>query len=138
MSIEIIETEIIKVVNRITDLKAVYDYPEIDIGRNLPAMTIMYAGFATSTSVTCMTNVDYVWEFTLYLPIEGKNLKDEWGEVKSIVHLVLKEFRKDKTLNETCLSSRIVSGIPVIKLETGSTSNYIGHNFKLEVRRMEK
>ncbi|MBT9150833.1 MAG: hypothetical protein DDT40_01012 [candidate division WS2 bacterium] len=106
----------------------------MDIGRLLPAISIVYDGFIVkSIRADYDRAVDYSWTITVYLSAEGKNMDNVWGNVKDMVLLMLIAFKENKSLNDTCISSILESGEPIIKVtEPGSIINFVGHTFRLK------
>ncbi len=133
-SIKTVEREIIRIIRGIIQVRAVYDYPIVDIGRLLPAVSIVYDGFIVkSIRADYDRAVDYSWTITVYLSAEGKNMDNVWGNVKDLVLLMLIAFKENKSLNDTCISSILESGEPIIKVtEPGSIINFVGHTFRLK------
>ena len=121
-------------------INAVYNYPVHDIGRNLPALVNIYDGFNQSHEAVRQTNTTYVFEFTLYLPAEGKTLENNWNDLKQIAIKVINRYRMNSTLNSQVWGSIITSGNTIIDANArgeGKKTRWIGHTFTLQATKTE-
>lgn len=138
MSIAAIEAQIVATVATVTDIQATYNYPVADLGRKLPALVIIYDGFEQTPGPDKATELAWRWEFTLFLPAEGKSLAQNWAGLKALVPQVLQAFRRNPGLGGTCWSSLIEAGQPIIHAaQPGAPTQFIGHTFRLVVRKEE-
>lgn len=136
MGLAEVETQIVTLAREIVDLQAVYDYPVFDLGRKLPALLVLYDGVAQEPGPAKATDTEWAWEFTLYLPAEGRKLETVWDEVKDLAVSVLDKFRANPGLNETAWTSIIESGEPVIDIpaDPKAKPKWVGHSFRLIAR----
>ena len=121
-------------------INQVYDYPVADIGRNLPALVLIYNGFNQEHEAVRQTDTTYNFEFTLYLPAEGRTLENNWNDIKQLSTKVLNRYRQKATLNSQVWGSIITSGDTIIDAESraqGRKTKWIGHTFNLEVTKTE-
>ena len=140
MSIKAIEEQIEILVNEVIDISKYYDYPVADIGRNLPALVNIYNGFNQEHEAVKQTDTTYNFELTIYLPAEGKTLKNNWDDMKDLTVDILNKFRANATLNCQVWSSIVTSGDTIIDAEgraEGRKTKWIGHTFNLEATRTE-
>jgi len=139
MSIETIEEQIVVVAKGVVDLKAVYDYPVFELGRDLPALMVLYDGMTQGPGPDRHTETHYNFDFTLYFPIEGRNLKQNWLDVKKLVPKVLNVFRGNPGLNGTVWWSLITAGQPIIDIpaDPKAKPKWMGHSFTLTTRKEE-
>ena len=140
MSIKDIESQIEILVNEVIEIKQYYNYPVADIGRNLPALVNIYDGFNQAHEAVKQTDTTYNFEFTLYLPAEGKTLKTNWDNLKDLVILVLNKFRSNATLNSQCWGSIITAGntiIDAVGRGEARKTKWIGHTFNLQATKTE-
>jgi len=135
MSIEVIENQIETLVSEVVDIKAVYDYPVVELGRKLPALIVIYDGFEQGFEAVKQTETTYRFEFTLYFAAEGKKLKSVWDAVKTVSKAILDKFRSNPTLNDTVYQSIIRRGNTMI--EAADRPRWLGHTFVLEARKIE-
>ncbi len=131
--IKAIQDQVRAIISGLVEIRATYTYPIADLGRQLPALLVLYDGF--SQTRISRNRHDTLWRFelSLYLPAEGKRLDIAWSEVLSLVPVILQVFRGNPTLNDSCRTSTVASGEPVIHTPApGTPTQYIGHTFKLE------
>jgi hypothetical protein len=140
MSIQAIEAQIIATVATVTEINASYTYPVADLGRKLPALVVIYDGFQQTPGPDKATDLAWRWEFTLFLPAEGKSLEKSWTDLKALVPKVLQAFRRNPGLdgNGTCWTSIIEAGDPIIHAaQPGAPTQFVGHTFRLVARKEE-
>ena len=139
-TIKKIEEQIIQRVEAVTQINQYYNYPVADIGRNLPALVNIYDGFSQNHEAARQTDTTYNFEFTLYLPAEGKTLQKNWNDMKRIVPLILNEFRRKADLGCTVWGSIISAGNTIIDAQgamEGRKTRWIGHTFTLQATKTE-
>lgn len=131
MSISAIQAGIVSTVSSITELKAVYTYPITDLGRKLPALVVLYDGFDQVWTGETGHEIRWRFEFSLFLPADGKNLKAVWDELIALVPALLGAFRNNPGLGGTCWISDIEAGETVIHAAAAESARFVGHTFRL-------
>lgn len=134
-----IETQIELLVKDITEILAVYKYPVTELGRKFPALVILYNGFTAGSAPNRSTETRYNYEFTLYLPLEGRNIEITWAELKVLVPKILDKFRANPGLGSTVWWSIIEAGEPIIQIPMNPADKpkWIGHSFRLRAQKEE-
>jgi hypothetical protein len=133
--IELISDEIISIVSSVTTLEATYDYPVVKLGRQLPALIILYDGFNQSKEAVNQTGTSWNYTMLLYLAAEGRNLETSWNSLVDLVPQILDEFRANPGLNDTCWGSVVTSGKPLLT-EVDNTRLLV-HDFNLVAQKVE-
>jgi hypothetical protein len=133
-----IQDKIVEYANEIQSLKAVYTSPTFELGRQLPALTIMYNGFAQAPFTQTTWLLEYDFEFTLYLPFEGRNTDRLWESMQAITLKVLETFRDDAhwQLGGLVIWSIIDRGRPIVDVPSNPEGKpkWIGHTFSMQVK----
>ncbi len=139
MSIPTIEAAISSIVAGVTSIQAAYTYPVAELGRKLPALLILYDGFDQEPAAVTDTETAWRFEFTLYLPADGKTLQKAWTDLKTLVPAILSAFRVNPGLNASCYDSIIQAGEPIMHIpqEPNGQPKFVGHTFKLTARKVE-
>jgi len=134
-----IERQIVAILQGVTGIQRVYDYPAREIGRALPAATVVYAGFQQSSQTARQVRAVYRWDIACYWPAEGKTLEQYWARMKAQVKAIIDAFRVNEGLNGAVYGSLITEGEPVVVLppDEAGQPQYIGHTFRLEAWRDE-
>ncbi len=138
MSISAIEQQIAAVVSGVVSIKKTYTYPVAEIGRLLPALVVVYDGFSQEPAAGKSTDTAWRFEFTLFLPAEGKTLEKNWTDLKALVPALLTAFRTNPGLNGACWTSIIEAGDPIIHIPSPAEQpQFIGHSFRLVAKKEE-
>ena len=137
MSIRAIEAAIVSTAETVVELKKVYDYPVLELGRDLPALEVRYDGFTQRPSADSHTDMYYSFELTLFLPLEGRSMAADWEQLKETTEDLLQAYRKNYGLNGTVWLSMIEGGQPIIEVQSDPRNKpkYIGHTFRLVARK---
>ncbi len=76
----------------------------------------------------------------MYLPAEGKTLKNNWDDLKDLTVDILNKFRQNATLNCQTWGSIISAGNTIIDATSqgeGKKTKWIGHVFNLQATKTE-
>lgn len=134
-----IEQQIVAILQGVTGIQRVYAYPVREVGRALPAATVVYAGLGQEHQTAGQVRATYRWDIACYWPAEGKTLELYWTKMKDQVRAILDAFRTNPGLNGTVYGSLINEGEPVVVIppDEAGQPQYIGHTFRLEAWRDE-
>lgn len=133
-SIEAVEKEIANIIGGIVELEAAYTYPVVELGRMLPALVVLYDGFNQERMSRTMHNLTWSFEFTVYLPADGKRLDGPWERLLVLVPSIVDAFRANPSLNGVARDSMIENGEPIMHTPASGTSQFVGHSFHLQVQ----
>ena len=139
MSLQDIREALTSLAKQVADVKAVYDYPVTELGRDLPALTIIYDGFEQRPGPALSTDVDWIFEMALYIPFDGRSAKTPSRTMEELAEAVLAKFRANPGLLSTCWIHTIQSGQPVLEVPDEPTGKprWVGHTFRLLARNEE-
>ena len=128
-----IEAEIVRIVSTVQPIKATYTAPLFTVGRALPALLVLYSGFAQQPFTQDSFVIQFDFDCTLYMPLEGRDPTSSWDEIKQMTLDLLKAFRDDWQLGGVVLWSIIDEGRPIVDVPASPKlkPKWVGHTFKL-------
>jgi hypothetical protein len=133
--LDTLEHKFIEIVSSVQELKATYDYPTLTFGRQLPALVVLYNGFAQEPFTHESWLMEYAFTLTLYLPLEGTKIESKWAENKKLALKVVSVFRADQKLDGLAVWSLLDKGKPIIEVPAPTAKpKWIGHDFSLYVK----
>lgn len=128
------------IVNEVIVLEASYSYPQREVKKPYPALSVLYDGFTRPDGVDDNDAFvhDLKYALVLYLPMDNRELEAHWEELIDLMWAIVLRFANDRTLDHNCRQCEITAGEPVVHMSEGQTASKIpislGHTFDLVVR----
>ncbi|SMB97949.1 hypothetical protein SAMN00808754_2044 [Thermanaeromonas toyohensis ToBE] len=128
--IQEIEGALAQILAGVTGIKRVVNYPVNEVGRDLPAVFLVYDGFDQRLLNNEIGRITLKWKATVVWPLDTKTVQRSWDQMKSLVPSILAALRNKADLGGLCHGLAVEAGEPVIS--TGDIQ-YIGHTLNISV-----
>lgn len=131
--INVIEDALAQILAGVAGVKKVIRHPINDLGRELPAIILLYAGFDQRLTTAETGRITLKWKATIVWPLDARTAQGSWDQVKTLVPAIFTALRNNATLSGLCHGVLVEAGEPTIS--TGEVQ-YVGHSFNISVWRI--
>jgi hypothetical protein len=93
MEIAAIRRALVNVLRTVPEIKAVYEYPTLEIAREWPAVALRPLEVRVDRVARGLSTAEWRWEVWLGIPVDQKTSEAAWRSAQDVVDAVIERWR---------------------------------------------